>query len=388
MTNLIWLRIRQNIKIKKIIVIELVIIALFFMLARGFENYQDEYKKSQRIVVGLDNQDRTIPANMLVNNFKNTEHFADLFELRDLDAKNFKSEIKAGNIDAAVSMPKGFADALYHFENKPVTLITKTSTPTKNAILEGTLSGYSKYVKGVDMACYAYNNLVESKETDAKLIEAREKGITVDLLYATLNRDTYFEKRGLSQIKMVNSMEYYSLALPFSMIAFISLIASFKRIRERHLSIQKRIKISGISIFKQLIADYIAEILFTLLIFLPLIIYRLIRVDSITTLKFTLSVVIASIFFSNLWRFLSHLVKTRSNTMILGISISFINALISGAIVPYILLNKNIKGLGEYSLNFKLTRYTMEMTDLINLSTFFIIITLLFLINLRLEKRA
>ncbi len=388
MTNLIWLRIRQNIKIKKIIVIELVIIALFFMLASGFENYQEEYKKSQRIVVGLDNQDKSISASMLVNNFKTTEHFADLFELKDIESKDFKNEIKAGNIDAAVSMPEGFADALYHFENKPVTLISKTSTPTKNAILEGTLSGYSKYVKGVDMACYAYNNIVDSKETDAKLIDARKKGITMDLLYATLNRHMYFEKRGLSQIKMVNSSEYYSLALPFSMIAFVSLVASFKRIRERDLSIQKRIRISGIPVFKQVISDHIAELLFTLVIFLPLIVYRMITVDILSTLKFIISVLVASIFYAMLWRFLSHLLKTRSNLLILGISISFINALVSGAIVPFILLNKNIKGLGEYSLNFSLTRYAMDMTSLMSLAPFFLIIVLLFFIDLRLEKRA
>ncbi len=357
------------------------------LLARGFENYEEEYKSVQRIVVGLDNQDMSIPANMLVNNFKNTEHFADLFELASYKEDEFKTKLKSGEIDAGVIMPEGFADALYHFENKPIHLISRTSTPIKNAILEETLSGYAKYVKAVDMACYCYNNLVEKKETNPTTIEAYEKGITVDLLYASLNRGEYFDKKPLSEVKIVSSTEYYFTVMPFSILTFISLIGAFKRIKERHLSIQKRIKISGISTIKLLLADYVAECLFILIIFLPLIIYNFWELNIITAFKFTLALCIASFFFSSLWKVLSHLLKKKENLLIFGISISFLNALVAGAIVPYVLLNQSIKNLGEYSLNFSLSRYTMGMTNIIELIPFIGLLMLLFLIDLRLESR-
>ncbi len=388
MINLLALRIKQNVKIKKIIVIELVMLALFLLLAMGFKNYQAEYKTYQRIIVGLDNKDQTIPANMLVNNFKNTEHFADLFEIKDCQEADFINSLEEGTIDAAVIMPEGFADALYHFENKPIKLLSKTSTPIKNAILEETLSGYSKYVKAVDMACYVFNEVVEKKESDSSIIEAYEKGITVNLLYATLNRAFYFEKEPLSEIKLVNSTEYYSIALPFSLLAFITLVASFKRIRERKLSIQKRIKISGISTFKQLLADYLAELVFILVIFIPFIIYQFVSTDFTTAVKLFSSIIIATLFFSGLWKVLAHFLKKRESVLVLGISISFLNALISGAIVPYILLNQSIKKLADYSINFNLAKYTMDMTNFNSIVLFIIIFVLLFLVDLNKESRS
>ncbi len=388
MINLLWLRIKQHVKIKKIIAIEIIILLLFFILAKGFENYSDDYKDSQKIVVGLDKQDKTIPASMLINNFKNTEHFAELFELKDSKEEHFISDLEAGFIDAAVSMPEGFADALYHFENKPVKLISKTSTPIKNAILEETLSGYSKYVKAVDMACYVYNDIVERKESDSTVIEAYEKGITVNLLYATLNRAMYFEKKPLAQVKLVTSTEYYIIALPFSILAFISLVASFKRIREKNLSIQKRIKISGISTLKQITAEYLAELMFILIIFIPFIIYKIVSTDITSSFKLLISIIIATLFFSSLWKVLTHLLKKRENVLVLGISIAFLNALVSGAIVPYILLNQSIKSLAEYSINFSLCKYTMGITSFSRILVFIALFAILFLIDLREESRA
>lgn len=388
MDILLKLRIKQNIKLKKIVVMELVLGALLLLFAMGFQNYQEDYKNTQRIIVGLDNQDQSIPANMLVNNFKKTEHFAGLFEIKNVKEADFQRALQNEEIDAAVTMPEGFAEALYHFENKPITLVTKTSTPIKNAILEETLSGYSRYVKAVDMACYAFNTVVEDKETDSTVIDAYEKGVTVDLLYATLNRGEYFTQCPIADLKALNSTEYYAIVLPFSLLAFLSLIGAFKQIRERNLSIQKRIRVSGVSTLKQQLANYISELLFLLLLFSPLIVWQIVVSGAGAGLRFLVSILISGLFFSALWKALSHALRVKENLLVLGISISFLNALISGAIVPYILLNRSIKSLSAYSINFNLTKFTMGLSGFSALLPFLLLFVLLFVIDLRQEARA
>lgn len=387
MNYLIRLRVRQQIRLKKIIVIELILVLLFLILARGFTNYREEYKEMQRIVVGLDNRDKSLPANMLVNNFRNTEHFAGLFAIEELNEEEFGSELKKGTIDAAVTMPPGFAEALYRFENKPVKLITKTSTPIKNAILEETLSGYSRYVKAVDMACYVYNKVLERKEHVPSLIEAYEKAITIELLSATLNRQDYFEQKPIAELNPVNSSEYYAMALPFSILSFISLLGAFQRIKEKNLSVQKRIRVSGISPYKQLLASYIAEGVFVFVIFLPFFCYKFYVDGVLLGFKFLLSVLLAALFFSCLWKFLSQFLRNRESLLVFGIAISFFHALISGAIVPYVLLSGSIKALSEYSINFKLTKYSMGISSLLELLPFALIFFLIFVVDSRREAK-
>ncbi len=379
--SLVKLRIKQNIKIKRLLAIEVIFCVLVFLLATGFQNYKEEYKDSQNIVVGIDNKDDSAPASMLVSNFQSTEHFANLFRLELMPSNEFKEKMKNGEIDAGIEVPEKFAEGLYHFENRPIKLIVKTSTPLKNTILEETLSGYSYYVRAVDMACYVYNDIVRNKENDKETIKKYEDAITFDLLYATLSRKKYFEEETISKLPIINSREYYLLALPFSLLAFISLTGAIKKIKEKDLSIEKRIKTSGISTFKQVISDYISELLFMLIIFLPILIYRALTTGFKNSFIFFISIIIASLFFSALWKALAQLIKKKESLLVLCVSIAFLNAIVSGAIVPYLLLPLSIKELSDFSLNFKLAKFTMGGGNFVELLPFLLAFILLFVFD-------
>lgn len=387
MINIIITRLKINVNLKKIIATQIVILFIAFLLVNAFNSYSDEYKETQQIVVGISNNDSSPATGLLLNNFKNTNHFSGLFNIIDIKESEIKSLMDSGKIDSAIILPEGFAEGLYYFDNKPIDIITKTSIPTKNAILNETLRGFSDYVKAVDMASHVYNQrlaeMKKSKEDKKELARA----FNLELLKASIGRGAYFDITTVSNVPVVSSTEYYLSAIPISLITFISIMSGLRKLKEDSLKIAFRIELSGINKLKQILAFYISEILNVLILMSLLIIYSMYKNGLLYGIRITISIIICYAFWCAIWRLVAGMTRSRETLSITCISISFISCLVAGGIVPYLLLPTWTKTLAEYSINFSLNRYILGGTDFQSVLMFVPVFAVLFIADFIMSKR-
>lgn len=383
MLNLIGTRLKININFKKMLAVQLVTFVLGFILIGAFNSYEEEYKLAQKINVGIKNKDNNIATELLLNNFKNTEHFSGLFELKTIDSDDDGNlAINNGEVDALVILPEGFADGLYHFENKVIELITKSSIPTKNAVLSETLRGFSDYVKAVDMASYVYNDRLSELDLSAELEKSKRITFNMELLKATLGRSKYFEIQTISDLPVVSSIEYYLAALPISIMCFISIISGIRKLKEDNLGVAVRIELSGVGHIKQAIAFYISEAINAIFLVFPVIVYSAYKSGLSYAMRLALSAAIAYVFYAAIWRIIAQLSKSKETLSIACISISFLSCLIAGGIVPYLLLPVWVKGIATSSINFILCRFVLSSGGLASILPFLFIFVLLFLADI------
>ncbi len=386
MLNIIITRLKINVKIKRILAVQVVIFVIGFLLVTSFQSYSEDYKKEQQIVVGIVNNDSSTATHILISSFKNMDHFSGLYNIVDISDQDVEPMMENNQIDAAITLPEGFAEGLYYFDNKPINMVTKTSIPTKNAILRETLTGFSDYVKAVDMASDVYNKrLAELDRKDSKKSDMA-KAFNLELLTASLGRASYFDIQTVSNVPIVSSMEYFMSALPISFITFVSIMSGLRKLKEDSLNVAVRIELAGISRVVQAVAFYISETLNALVLIAPLILYSMYSSGVFYGLRLALSIIICYVFWSAIWRIIANISKSRETLSITCISISFISCLVAGGIVPYLLLPTWAKMTAEYSINFALCRYVLSGEGLMSVFIFAPVFGILFAIDVFMNK--
>ncbi len=269
MLDMLKTNIKLNISIKKTLIIWLVILVSFGILSASFNSYDEKYREVQKISVGVVNNDPSAPTLMLIDSFRNTEHFSDLFKLMTIDIDEAKEKFTSGEIDAYIIIPKDFAEALFYYENKKIIVHTRVDNRTKNTILINTLKGYSDYVKTTDVATYTLNNLMkELKVSNEEFSEINNK-FTLELLTATIGRTIYFNKEKLDDIPQSTSLIYYMYSIPISIVTFISIAYALSYISKREKSVYKRIVMSDISHIKNSIIELLSLVISSILLFSP-----------------------------------------------------------------------------------------------------------------------
>lgn len=387
MINLIKLGIRMNVNLIRIIAIQVVVGLFFLLLMLAFQGYDEGYREAQAIRVGIVNEDLSRPTLLLLNNFRSTEHFAGLYHMVDIKEEEGPFKMEAGEIDAVIRIPEGFARGLYHFENKPVHLNTKAENITKNAILSETLHGFSEYIKAVDMASYVYNDRLAETGPESEEETIRQLSFNLELLTTTLGREKYFEITTLAELPALSSFDYFLVALPLSLASFLSIASGLRRLREDASGVRQRLELSGLSYFKQSLAFYLSQLLALILLLLPLLVYVGLKSGLTTALGLSLALIFCYAFYTAIWRLIALFTRNRAFMAVSAIALSFTASLIGGGIVPYILLPAWAKYLSVRTLNFGLTKFVFGGGVTALLWVYVLLFFLLFLVDLALSPR-
>lgn len=385
--NLIRLGIKLNVNLVKIIAVQLVIALFFTILMFSFQGYDESYREAQAIRVGIINKDLSKPTLLLLNNFRSTDHFSGLYHMIDIKEEEAEPKMQAEELDAFISIPEGFAMGLYHFENKPVHLNTKAENITKNAILSETLHGFSEYIKAVDMASYVYNDRLAETSVSGDEETQRQIAFNLELLSSTLGREKYYTTAQVSELPALNSFDYFLVALPLSLVSFLSIAGGLRRLREDASNVKQRLELSGLSTFRQALSFYFSQLLALILLLLPLLLFVIYKNGVVMALRLSLALILCYAFFTAIWRLIALFTRNRAFMAVAAIAISFTSSLIAGGIVPYVLLPAWAKYLSVRTFHFGLSKFVFGGDFSFLMMVYLIVFLLLFVIDLVLTDR-
>ncbi len=381
MIDLIKTNIKLNISIKKIILIWSFIIISFLALVLTFNMFDEKNKNIQKINVAIVNDDKSSATKLLIDSFKNTKHFSNLFDLKVLDLKSAKSQFEKGFIDSYVIIPKGFARALMYYENKKINIFTNVNNPTKNKIFISTLKGYSKYVKTTDIATLILNNLMEELNYSSSDYDKMNTMFTLEMLQTTIGRTSYFDVVSVSDLPATTSIDYYMSALPISIVMIISIGYALAYMEKRSRFIYRRMMLTPLSLFKINIIEIISNLITVFVIFIPFILAIAYYKSLFYALRFSLAIFLLYLIYSYVWVIISEFIRDKNIMLLFSINISFLVLLFSGSIVPFVLLPIWIRSIATYIINFKLIRYIQGVN--IGISLFFILLLVLSLFTIK-----
>lgn len=380
--------IKLSISFKKILLIWLVILVSFGILSASFNSYDEKSRQVQKIVVGVVNNDPSAPTLMLLDSFKNTEHFSDLFELTTLNITEAKTKFSAGDIDAYIIIPKDFAEALFYYENKKIIVYTRVGNRTKNSILLNTLRGYSDYVKTTDVATYTLNNLMKDLKVGNKKFKEINNKFTFELLTATIGRTIYFNREKINDIPKSSSLIYYLFSIPISIVTFISISYALSYLSKREKSVYKRIIMSDISLIKNNVVELLSLMISSLILFSPYYIFLLFYKNLMVFVTSIISITLIYVLWAYLWTIIATILKDKLLTSFTSILGAFFITFLSGGIIPFILLPTWVKNASVYIPNLNAIKLMLGAQNYNDIIYIVAITITLFFIKYALERKA
>lgn len=359
---------KRDVSIKFLLVIQVILIFTLFFMNLVFSNYAEDYKSANRIKLGIVNDDSEDRKSvLLIENFKSNDQFSELFEIVEGEKSKIIEDFKNSKLDAYVEIPEGFSDGLMHYENQTVSIFVDVKNPTKNMILSNIFRAYSNFIQGSNLATYSLYNAMEYFELDNEKIKTINNSFSVEMVTTMLNRGQFFETETLSELPLVDAMRYFLYALPLAFVSFLSIEQGLSYKRARSTMILKREYLILNSRLKLMIYDILAKSLNMFLIFIPLFLAQAFIYDVLSALLSALILLLAIVFFILLWRILSFFVPSDFGLSMIGSFGAFALCLVSGCIIPFIILPQSLKNLGVWMPNFfflKLSMPDLPMGDL------------------------
>lgn len=374
---------KRDFHFRFIFVVQIVLAITILFMNVVFSNYSEDYKKSNQIKIGIVNYDASdMKSGLLIENFKSNDKFTRLFEIVEAGQEDVKEKFYSGQIDCYVEIPEGFSDGLMHYENQNINIFVDVKNPTKNMILSHIFHAYSNFIKGSNLATYSLYNLMEEAALPKERVEAINNVFSVEMVGTALNREKFFDINTSSHLPLVDAMRYFLYALPLALLSFLSINHGIDYLKSRKSLIVKREILILNSGFKFLFYDIFARAIGTCFVFLPLFVLQFIFYGLGT---FSISVLImfmAILFFTMLWRILSFLLPSEFGLSMLGSFSAFAMSLVSGCIVPFIILPQALKSIGEKTMHFWFLKLSMpfeSMTTGYLINGIFMILTIIIL---------
>lgn len=391
---MIFYYIKRDFNLKMIFMIQILLIFTLFFMNFVFRDYEQDYKKANKIKIGVVNMDSSDNKSvLLIENFKSNEQFSSLFEILLVDKKDALEKFKKGEIDSYVEIPQGFSDGLMHYENQNLNVFVDVKNPTKNMILSHVFKAYSNFIKGSNLATYSlYNVMEEAGFSDSKL-RTINNSFSVEMVGTALNRTGFFEVKKHTSLPIVDALRYFLYALPLAFVSFLSIDHGINYLRARKSFVLKRESLIINSKVKLIVFDIFSKTISTFSIFIP-----------ISALQFAFygwAVFLQSafiLFFSILslvmfWRILSFVITSEFGISVFGSFIAFGMSLISGCIVPFIFLPQGLKSVAEFLPHFWFLKLSMPIkyigwnSFIIGIFILICVILLEFLLEYRMLKR-
>lgn len=374
---------KRDFNFKFIFAVQFVLVLTIVFMNIVFSNYDEDYRDANRIKIGIVNYDVSdMKSGLLIENFKSNEQFSQLFEIVESEQEDVKEMFYNGEIDCYVEIPQGFSDGLMHYENQNIHLFVDAKNPTKNMILSNVFHAYSNFIKGSNLATYSLYNLMEEAALPREKLESINNAFSVEMVGTALDRARFFEIKRSSQLPLVDALRYFLYALPLAFLSFLSIHHGMDYLKSRRALIVRREILILNSEFKFLYYDVISRVIGTFCIFLPLFALQFAFYGMGNSLLSAFILFLAILFFTMLWRILSFLLPSEFGLSMLGSFLAFVMSLLSGCIVPFLILPQALKTIGERMPHFWFLKLFMPIENMSSahlINGIFMILTIIIL---------
>lgn len=335
-------------------------ILMLVLLATVFNRYQETLEASEQIHLGVINQDTHQLAQVLMTSFEESDTFTALFDLTFDQEHAISKAFDQGTLDAYILIPEGFTEGLLTYENMPITIHGHLENPIKNRLIEEILSGYASYIDTANAATWSLFYTMEKTDLTYAEIVKINTGFSIEMIGATLGRASHFLLDEYTELPDASALSYFLLALPLAMMTFITVNAGMVAIQQRKEWHYRRLCISGMPFWWQVVSEQIAQWLNGLILLLPAILGLFFLTNVSMALWGTLALMLSLIFWQSSWRLLSFAFNDPAPLGLLASTLGFMVTLAGGGLVPFILLPVWLKRIGSYTPLFQFNRLGLE----------------------------
>lgn len=343
---------------------------MLILLATVFNHYQETLETSDQIRLGVINEDTHQLAQVLMSSFQESDTFTALFDLTFDTESLISRAFDKGDLDAYIQIPEGFTEGLLTYENMPITIHGHLENPIKNRLIEEILSGYASYIDTANAATWSLYYTMEKADLTGAQIVKINNAFSVEMIGATLGRASHFELDQYTELPTSTALGYFLLALPLAMMTFITVNSGMVTIQQRQEWHYRRLSISGMPFWWQVVSEQTAQWLSGLILLMPAVLGLIFFTSTAMALWGTLALMLSLLFWQSSWRLLSYGFKDPAALGLLASTLGFMVTLAGGGLVPFILLPVWLKRIGSLTPLFQFNRIGLEQQPIFPLFLF------------------
>lgn len=383
---MIRFHIKRIFSFKQLILYYAIVLLLYLLLSVLFDQYGDTLTKANQIQLGVISEDTHNLSQVLLDSFSNNPQFTALFSVSIGPKDEIANQFAKGSLDAYILIPKGFTEGLLTYNNQNITLYGKLENPAKNQLIAAMISGYAQYIDAANAATWSLYFTMKDANLPSEALTANNNAFSFEMISATLGRGKYFTLAPQSELPLLSSSSYFSLALPLALVTLSTLSAGTMAIKQRRQAHYKRLVATGYPLWRHLLEEYFAHWLYGIFLSLPIFVLILLSAQDYW-IQFSLVILISWFLWPIFWRILSLLTSDHLSFIAAATAIGFITIMASGGFIPFLLLPAWLKSLGMWQPNMQLMRLGTQALEVQSFFVPLLLILLLGLITIYLEAR-
>lgn len=259
------LQIKRGFKIYPVILL-ITLVTVFSILLTGFllmkQNSESENKK--KITIGIVGNTRDSYFEMGITALKKADTSRFFVSFPEMTEEQAREALKKHKIDAYVYIPENYIKSIYYGENIPAQYVTLSKPDGFGTILMNeVVELLSNLVVETQNGMYSMQDLAKAYNKRSNLNE-KVNELNLTYLSFVLNRSSVYELKLLGISDMLSSEGCYICGI---IIFFLLIwgISCCKLLSGRNLSLARSLNMYGINAASQLISEYAAYLILTLL---------------------------------------------------------------------------------------------------------------------------
>lgn len=345
---------------KKTLILFFIPIVVFIGFFSYFRINNVELKYIKPINVGVVVEEEMIYGQMLVDDFQSKKDLSEFFVIIQGEPEQLQQRFEKHEIDALVTIPKGFVDALMSFQYLPIRVQMNDDDPIKTLILYQGFRGYEQYIQSVEKSITAFYDSFYNK-ADVEIYRKYNDALSIELIMTVLERSELFRLEKLVDRPSVYSMDYYFIAITVLFIFYFSLIKGVSLISEVKQNVFHRLMTTKVTLLNYLVTKLITNMLsITFLVGLWALFYTLLTHRThIFSFKFFGVIVLIIVLSTEISMIMSLVIRNENDFFMISTIMVFFAAVLGGSIVPMHFLPNNIKMIAEFTPNYQSIKWLL-----------------------------
>ena len=328
-------------------------IAIFVGFFSYFQINKVELNFIKPISVGVIVEEETIFGQMLIDDFTSKKELSQFFKLVQAQPSQLRTLFMQKEIDALVTIPRGFVSSLMNFSYLPIEVIMHQDDPVKTLILYQGFRGYEHYIQSVEKAINAFYNEFYPI-ADENIYWEYNDALSIELIMTVLNRADLFEFEKIVDTPSIISRDYYFIALTLVFVFYFSMAYTVMLLSEIKSQVFQRLMVSHLSMLqylsaKILIMSSLLVILVTIWTFFYSIFFK---EPFFYTGKLAIALFLIILLAIEINLLLALFIRKAQEYFMITNSIIFFNAIVGGSIVPIHFMPDSLKFVAKFTPNF------------------------------------
>lgn len=373
---------------KKSLIFFIVPIVVFIGFFSYYHINNVELNYVKPINVGVIVEEEMIYGQMLVDDFRSKKDLSKFFVIIQEEPSILEERFKNHDIDALVTIPQGFVDALMTFQYRPIRVQMHTDDPVKSLILYQGFRGYEKYIQSVEKSITAFYDSFSNK-ADTETYWKYNDALSIELIMTVLERSDLFSVEKIIDLPSVYSMDYYFIALTVLFAFYFSLINGITLITEIKQNVFHRLMTTKVGLINYLATKLSINTIATIsFVGAWSALYLLLTQRySILNARFYAVIILVIVMTTELSMLLTLIIRNENDFFMVSTILVFFMAILGGSIIPIHFMPNNIRMIAAFTPNYQIIKWllfivtntTVEREGLI-LSLCTLMIVVLFLV--------